>query len=190
MLIVLHKPYDVLSQFTPEIPGQRTLAEFGLPREVYPVGRLDRDSEGLLLLSNERTLVERLLHPRQAHPRTYHALVEREPTQEALAWLAHGIPLDGKPTLPCGVRRLIPAPAWPERVPPVRVRKNVVDCWLELILTEGRNRQVRRMTAAAGHPVLRLLRVATGHYQLGGLPAGQWKELDAAGRALVLMDKS
>jgi 23S rRNA pseudouridine2457 synthase len=90
MLIVLHKPYDVLSQFTPEIPGQRTLAEFGLPREVYPVGRLDRDSEGLLLLSNERALVERLLHPRQAHPRTYHALVEREPTPEALAALAGG----------------------------------------------------------------------------------------------------
>jgi len=188
MLIAFHKPYDVLSQFTAEVPGQRTLAEFGLPREVYPVGRLDRDSEGLLLLTNERALVDRLLHPRRGHPRTYQVLVERVPTLETLATLSAGVLLDGKPTLPCRVQRLDPPPAWPARVPPVRFRKNVEDCWLELILTEGRNRQVRRMAAAAGHPVLRLIRVAGGHFPLGSLAPGQWRELGAQERAQVLAE--
>ncbi|MES2706963.1 MAG: pseudouridine synthase [Verrucomicrobiota bacterium] len=185
MLIALHKPYDVLSQFTQEVPGQRTLAEFGLPGEVYPVGRLDRDSEGLLLLTNERNLVDRLLNPRQAHPRTYHVLVERVPEAEALARLAKGVPLDGKLTLPCTVRRLEPVPNWPARVPPVRFRKNVEDCWLELTLTEGRNRQVRRMTAAIGHPTLRLIRAAVGRFSLGSIAPGQWIEMDCAGREQV-----
>jgi 23S rRNA pseudouridine2457 synthase len=186
MLIALHKPFDVLSQFTPEQPGQRTLAEFGLPKEVYPIGRLDRDSEGLLLLSNERALVDRLLNPRRGHPRTYHVLVERVPDAAALATLARGVLLDGKPTLPCQVRLLEPAPDHPARVPPVRFRKNVTDTWLELTLTEGRNRQVRRMTAAVGHPTLRLIRVATGRFRLENLPAGQWRELFPAERDAVL----
>ena len=185
MLLALHKPYDVLSQFTPEVPGQRTLAEFGLPREVYPIGRLDRDSEGLLLLTNERDLVDRLLHPRQGHPRTYHVLVERVPDAAALARLEAGVPLDGQPTRPCKVRRLQPPPEYPPRLPPVRWRKNVEDCWLELTLTEGRNRQVRRITAAIGHPTLRLIRAAVGQFRLDGLAPGQWIEIDPAGRALV-----
>ena len=185
MLIVLHKPYDVLSQFTAELAGQRTLAEFGLPREVYPVGRLDRDSEGLLLLSNERSLVDALLNPKHEHPRTYHVLVERVPEPESLEKLASGVILDGAPTRPCQVRRLLEAPSHDPRVPPVRMRKNVEDCWLELILKEGKNRQVRRITAAVGHPTLRLLRVAIGGFLLGDLTPGQWRELTAAERDLV-----
>lgn len=186
MLIALHKPYDVLSQFTPEQPGQRTLAEFGLPKEVYAIGRLDRDSEGLLLLTNERALVDRLLNPRQGHPRTYHVLVERVPEDGALRTLSQEVMIDGRPTLPCKVHRLDPAPGYAPRVPPVRFRKNVPDCWLELTLTEGRNRQVRRMTAAIGHPTLRLIRTATGRFPLGDLPAGCWRELKAAEYAAVL----
>lgn len=185
MLIALHKPYDVLSQFTAEVPGQRTLAEFGLPKEVYPIGRLDRDSEGLLLLTNERALVDRLLNPRQGHPRTYHVFVERVPEEGTLATLARGVLLDGKLTLPCKVRRLEPAPCHTERIPPVRFRKNVLDCWLELTLTEGRNRQVRRMTAAIGHPVLRLIRVSVGRFSALELKPGEWRELDEAERQRV-----
>ena len=188
MLIAFHKPFDVLSQFTPELARQRTLAEFGLPREVYPVGRLDRDSEGLLLLTNERALVDQLLNPRQGHPRTYHVLVERVPGRAALERLASGVVLDGKPTLRCQVGLLDSPPDYPERIPPVRFRKHVPDCWLEMILTEGRNRQVRRMTAAVGHPTLRLIRVAGGRFCLGDLPSGQWRELNEAERSLVLMD--
>ncbi|RYD36770.1 MAG: pseudouridine synthase [Verrucomicrobiaceae bacterium] len=183
--MALNKPWDVLSQFTPELPGQRTLAEFGLPKEVYPLGRLDRDSEGLLLLTNERLLVDRLLNPREAHPRTYHVLVERVPETAALHRLARGVPLDGRSTLPCTVKRLETDPGYPPRVPPVRFRKNVEDCWLELTLTEGRNRQVRRMTAAIGHPTLRLIRAAIGGFHLGGLAPGTWVEVDPEGRTLV-----
>ena len=187
MLIAFHKPFDVLSQFTREMPGQRTLAEFGLPREVYPAGRLDRDSEGLLLLTNERDLVDRLLNPRHRHPRTYHVLVERIPAAAALEKLSMGVILDGKQTLRCSVSRMDPPPDYLERIPPVRFRKNVADCWLEITLTEGRNRQVRRMTAAVGHPTLRLIRVAGGRFWLNDLPAGQWKELNEGERALALM---
>ncbi len=186
MLIALHKPYDVLSQFTQEVAGQRTLAEFGLPREVYPIGRLDRDSEGLLLLSDERALVDRLLHPRHGHPRTYWVQVEGIPDEAALRHLREGVLIDNRKTLPCRVRRLDPAPALPPRDPPVRFRKTVPDTWLALELTEGRNRQVRRMTAAAGHPTLRLVRAMVGGYPLGDLPPGQWRALDAADRRRVL----
>ncbi len=186
MLIALHKPYDVLSQFTPEKPGQRTLAEFGLPKEVYPVGRLDRDSEGLLLLTNERALVDRLLNPRQGHPRTYHVLVERVPEPAALTQISRGVVLDGKVTRPCQAIRLEPEPNYPARVPPVRFRKNVPDCWIELTLTEGRNRQVRRMTAAVGHPTLRLIRTAIGKFSAPGLKCGTWRELTPEDRELML----
>lgn len=183
MLIVLHKPYGVLSQFTPDQPGQRTLAEFNFPKDVFPIGRLDQDSEGLLLLGNEREWVNRLLDPRLGHPRTYHVQVEGIPEPEALSRLTRGgLDLKGHRTLPCRARRLDPAPPFPPRDPPVRFRKSVPDCWIELVLTEGKNRQVRRMTAAVGHPTLRLVRVAIGEFSLDSLEPGDWRELSASER--------
>ena len=186
MLIALHKPYDVLSQFTPEVAGQRTLAEFGLPAGVYPIGRLDRDSEGLLLLSDERALVDRLLHPRHRHPRTYWVQVEKVPDEAALEQLRKGVMIDEMRTLPCRAWRLEAEPALSPRVPPIRVRKSVPDCWIVLELTEGRNRQVRRMTAAVGHPTLRLVRAKIGAYELGALAPCKWRELNESERRLVL----
>lgn len=180
MLIAFHKPYGVLSQFTPDHPGQRTLAEFGFPGDVFPIGRLDQDSEGLILLGNERQWVNRLLDPRHGHPRTYHVQVEGLPAPETLSRIARGgIDLKGHLTLPCLARKLEPAPDFPPREPPVRFRKSVPDCWIELVLTEGKNRQVRRMTAAVGHPTLRLVRVAIGGLPLGLLAPGEWRELAA-----------
>jgi len=186
VLIALHKPYGVLSQFTPE-PGSRwrTLAECGLPAGVYALGRLDADSEGLLLFSDEPGLNSRLLDPAAAHVREYWVQVEQIPGEAALAQLARGVVIGGQATLPCAVRRLEPAPAVPPRVPPIRVRKSVPDCWLALELVEGKNRQVRRMTAAIGHPTLRLLRVRIGRFVLGDLAPGRWRELTAAERAAV-----
>ncbi len=191
MLLALHKPYGVLSQFTPE-PGSRwrTLAEFGLPRNVYALGRLDADSEGLLLLSDEAGLNSRLLDPAQSHAREYWVQVERIPTGAALAELARGVTIGDYRTQPCGVRRLESAPGLPPRDPPIRLRKNVPDCWLALELTEGKNRQVRRMTAAVGHPTLRLVRARIGRLTLASLalPPGQWRELTRAERAAVFAD--
>lgn len=187
MLLALHKPYGVLSQFTPE-PGSRwrTLAEFALPKNCYALGRLDADSEGLLLLSDEPGLNSRLLDPKHAHRREYWAQVERVPTAESLARLACGaIPIDDYRTLPCRARLLDPAPAIAPRDPPIRVRKNVPDAWVSLELVEGKNRQVRRMTAAVGHPTLRLVRVRIGDFSLGELPSGAWRELTASERAAV-----
>lgn len=197
MLLALNKPYGVLSQFTPE-PGSRwrTLAEFGLPAGVYSLGRLDADSEGLLLLSDEPGLNTRLLDPRHAHAREYWAQVERVPNDAALARLARGVTLGraqqdcaptGFTTLPCRVQRLEPAPDLPPRDPPIRYRKNVPDCWLALELAEGKNRQVRRMTAAIGHPTLRLVRVRIGALTLASLALapGKWRELSRAERAAV-----
>lgn len=186
MLIAFHKPYGVLSQFTPDQPGQRTLADFGFPRDVFPIGRLDLDSEGLLLLGNERRAVSRLLDPAHGHPRTYQAQVEGIPTVAALSRLAAGgIDLKGHRTLPCKARIADPQPDFPPRDPPVRFRKSVPDTWIELTLTEGKNRQVRRMTAAVGHPTLRLVRVAVGGLRLDGLglDPGAWRELGAAERS-------
>ncbi len=181
MLLAIHKPYGVLSQFTPE-PGSpwRTLADFALPKGVYPLGRLDADSEGLLLLSGEAGLNTRLLDPEHGHSREYWAQVERIPTEASLRQLAEGVMIGDYLARPCRARRLEPAPAIAPRDPPIRVRKNVPDCWLSLELTEGKNRQVRRMTAAIGHPTLRLLRVAIGELKLEslGLTPGQWKQLD------------
>lgn len=188
MLIALHKPYGLLSQFTPE-PGSAwgTLAECGLPKGVYPLGRLDADSEGLLLLSDEPGLNSRLMDPKHGHRREYWALVERIPDDEAIRRLCAGVVIGGYQTLPCRARRLEPAPEWPPRDPPVRHRKTVPDCWLSLELTEGKNRQVRRMTAAIGHPTLRLVRVRVGELELTalGLAAGQWSELNATERKAV-----
>jgi len=179
MLLAFHKPYGVLSQFTPE-PGSkwRTLAAFGFPPGVYPLGRLDADSEGLLLLSDEPGLNSRLLDPRHAHRREYWVQVERVPTPASLRQLAQGgIPVDDHRTLPCCARRIDPAPTLPPRDPPIRVRKTVPDAWLALELVEGKNRQVRRMTAAVGHPTLRLIRMRIGDFTLGTLAPGQWREL-------------
>ncbi len=186
MLIAFHKPCGVLSQFTPDGSPNRPLAEFGFPKGVYPIGRLDADSEGLLLLSDEPELNDRLLNPRHAHRRTYWVQVERIPSDDSLAKLTRGLVIQGEKTLPCRARRLDPQPDVPPRDPPIRVRKNVPDCWLELELIEGRNRQVRRMTAAIGHPTLRLIRVKIGGLELGDMPAGGWLELDSSGRERAL----
>lgn len=177
MLIALNKPYGVLSQFTADGSPNRTLAEIGLPKNVYPIGRLDADSEGLLLLSDEPELNERLLHPRHAHGRIYWAQVERIPAADALARLARGVMVQSRKTLPCRAWLLDPQPVVPPRDPPIRFRKNVPDCWIALKLIEGKNRQVRRMTAAIGHPTLRLVRVQIGELALGALPVGTWREL-------------
>ena len=186
VLLALHKPYGVLSQFTPE-PGSRwrTLADFDLPKNSYALGRLDADSEGLLLLSDEPGLNTRLLDPKHGHQREYWAQVEGLPAATALARLERGVDLGTDRTLPCRVRRLDPAPALPPRDPPIRFRKNIPDCWLSLELTEGKNRQVRRMTAAIGHPTLRLVRVRIGEFRLGELAQGKWRELTPENRSAV-----
>jgi 23S rRNA pseudouridine2457 synthase len=186
VLLAFHKPYGVLSQFTPE-PGSRwgTLADFSFPPRVYPIGRLDADSEGLLLLSDEPEWNARLLHPSRAHEREYWALVEREPAPDALSILSRGIVLGGQRTLPCKARLLEPQPVVEPRDPPVRLRKTVVDCWISLELVEGKYHQVRKMTAAIGHPTVRLLRIRIGALGLGDQPRGVWRALGDAERKLA-----
>ncbi|MCW1883327.1 pseudouridine synthase [Luteolibacter flavescens] len=185
MLVAFHKPYGVLSQFTPDQPGQRTLAEFGFPKGIFPIGRLDQDSEGLILLGNEPRLVERFLDPRHGHPRTYHVQVEGDPDEAVMRKLAAGgIDLKGHRTLPCQAR-LLPDPGYPPRDPPVRFRKSVPDRWIELVLTEGKNRQVRRMTAAVGFPTLRLIRAKIGRLPLTSVEHGTWRELTPDDRQLL-----
>ena len=220
MLIAFHKPYGVLSQFSPDGSANRTLAGFGFPKNVYPIGRLDADSEGLLLLSDEPELNQRLLHPRHAHEREYWAQVERVPTNDGLRELERGAVIQGRKALPCRAWILepqpevfpapvaasrqsaaivsgecsvalcrdaaTPTPKLPLRDPPIRFRKTVPTCWIGLELVEGKNRQVRRMTAAIGHPTLRLIRVRIGRFKLLDLPAGKWKTLNEAERNLVL----
>jgi len=186
VLLAFHKPYGVLSQFTSDGSSNRTLAEFGFPKRVYPIGRLDADSEGLLLLSDEADLNARLLHPRHAHEREYWVQVERFPAIEALRRLEQGISVQGRKALPCRARILEPQPEMPPREPPIRFRKTVPTCWLAMNLVEGKNRQVRRMTAAIGHPTLRLIRVRIGRFDLGELRAGEWRELSQQERKLVL----
>lgn len=185
MLIAFHKPYGVLSQFTSDGSKNRSLAEFGFPKNVYPIGRLDADSEGLLLLSDEPTWNARLLEPRRAHQREYWVQVERIPDTEDLERLAAGVLIQGRRTLPCRVWRPEPQPDVPPRDPPIRFRKSVPDCWIVLELVEGKNRQVRRMTAAIGHPTLRLMRVRIGRLTLGDLPSGEWKILGSQERRLA-----
>jgi 23S rRNA pseudouridine2457 synthase len=224
MLIAFNKPFGVLSQFTSDPPRRRaaeagdapnrTLAEFGFPKAVYPIGRLDADSEGLLLLSDEAAWNEKLLHPRHAHEREYWAQVEKIPTPESLRKLEKGIVIQGRKTLPCRAWILEPQPetvaaprqsadtlsseqsatlcrdaATPKilpRIPPIRFRKSVPDCWIGLELTEGKNRQVRRMTAAIGHPTLRLIRMRIGRYWLDDLPPGEWRRLSVEDGKRVL----
>lgn len=186
MLLALHKPFNVLSQFTPDVEGQRTLAEFGFPKNVYPLGRLDYDSEGLLLLSDEAGLNTRLLDPRRSHWRTYWAQVEGEIAAEAARKLEQGVVIQGKKTLPARARSIVPNPEPPPRDPPIRYRANIPTSWLELELREGRNRQVRRMTAAVGFPTLRLIRMKIGEYRLpADLQPGQWTELAAGERRQI-----
>ncbi len=184
MLIAFHKPYGVLSQFTPDGSAHRTLAEFGFPKSVYPIGRLDADSEGLLLLSDEKSLNRRLLLPEHAHRRVYWVQVERVPSSADLSRLESGVVIQGYRTKPCHARLIAP-PALPERTPPIRFRKHIPTSWIELVLTEGKNRQVRRMTAAIGFPTLRLLRVQIGNFHLGNLAPGTWKVLTADERCAV-----
>ena len=173
------KPYDVLTQFT-DNQGRPTLADYVRMPNVYAAGRLDRDSEGLLLLTDDNKLKTRLTEPRFAHPRTYWVQVERIPDEAALSKLRHGLQLGDGPTKPTLVKLLEAEPDLPPRDPPIRVRKTGPDCWLQLTLTEGRNRQVRRMTAAVGHPTLRLVRCAIGNITLAGLKPGEWQALTDA----------
>jgi 23S rRNA pseudouridine2457 synthase len=222
VLIAFHKPFGVLSQFTGDLPRQcastaggppnRALAEFGFPKNVYPIGRLDAESEGLLLLSDEPEWNEKLLHPRHAHEREYWAQVEKIPTPESLKKLEKGVLVQGRKTLPCRAWLLEPQPeirwgeatdepghssqetargdarptAIPPRHPPIRFRKSVPDCWIGLELVEGKNRQVRRMTAAIGHPTLRLVRVRIGNFWLDDLPPGQWRVLSLEESRFIL----
>jgi 23S rRNA pseudouridine2457 synthase len=176
VLIKLFKPYDVLCQFT-DAQGRPTLKEFVKVPGAYPVGRLDRDSEGLVLLTDDGVLAHRLTDPRYEHPRTYLVQVERVPTGESLEALRSGVVLSDGPTRPAEVERVEPPPDLPDRPVPIRFRKNVPTAWIRLTLREGRNRQVRRMTAAVGFPTLRLVRVAIGPVALGDLAPGEAREL-------------
>ncbi len=173
-IIAFNKPYGVLSQFTAE-GATATLATFGFPSDVYPVGRLDRDSEGLLLLSDDGPFIHQLLNPRFGHERVYWVQVEGDPAEDAVARLVEGVILKDGPAHALRARRLLEAPRLPPRNPPVRYRRSIPTVWLELTLGEGRNRQVRRMTAAVGHPTLRLVRISIGRLELGALPPGQWR---------------
>lgn len=177
MLIAFNKPYGVLSQFTADGSHNRPLAEFGFPKNVWPIGRLDADSEGLLLLSAEPEWNAQLLQPRHAHEREYWAQVERIPSSDALKQLERGLVIEGRKTLPCRAWMLEPQPVIAPRNPPIRFRKSVPDCWIGLELIEGKNRQVRKMTAAIGHPTLRLMRVRIGNFWLDELEAGKWRTL-------------
>ena len=177
--ILFHKPHGVLSQFTDNTAEnqRRTLKEYISVPSVYPVGRLDWDSEGLLLLTDCGQLQHRLAHPRFQHPRTYWVQVERIPDAAALSQLEQGVVIEDYRTRPAKVQMLSAEPLLPPRDRPIRFRKNVPTAWLEMTLTEGRNRQVRRMTAKVGFPTLRLVRVAIGHLRLDGLDSGQWRNL-------------
>jgi 23S rRNA pseudouridine2457 synthase len=175
--LLFYKPYGVLSQFTGG-GGKKTLSLFGpFPPHVYPVGRLDADSEGLLLLTDDRKTLFRLTDPRFAHPRTYVVQVERVPDQDALERLHRGVMIQGKQTRPAEVELLSSEPDLPPRPVPIRFRKSVPTAWLRITLREGRNRQIRRMTAAAGYPTLRLVRVSIGPFSLRGLNPGTLREL-------------
>jgi 23S rRNA pseudouridine2457 synthase len=177
LLVAFNKPYGVLCQFTDRgAPPRPTLAGFGLPPGVYPAGRLDFDSEGLLLLTDDGALAHRLSDPRHKQPKTYLVQVEGTPDEAQLAALRAGVELKDGRTRPARARRIEAPPLWP-RDPPVRFRKTVPDAWLELTIGEGRNRQVRRMTAAVGLPTLRLVRVAIGPHALDGLAPGDWRTL-------------
>lgn len=174
MVILFNKPYGVLSQFTPE-SGHRALNEFGFPPGVYAAGRLDHDSEGALLLTDDGRLIKKLLDPKNEHPRTYLAQVDGQITQEAVDQLIKGVTIKGYHTKPCKAEIIEqPENLW-ERVPPIRYRANIPTSWVKLTLIEGKNRQVRHSTAAVGFPTLRLIRISIGDLSLDGLQPGEWR---------------
>ena len=177
LYLAFNKPFGILSQFTSDNAAE-TLANFKLPADVYACGRLDKDSEGLLLLTDDGALIERLLNPKNDKVKTYWVQVEKIPTPEALAKLAAGVKILDYQTKPCVVHILEPQPLLPDRSPPIRTRLTVPTCWIEIELTEGKNRQVRRMTAAVGFPTLRLIRKKIGKLNLGDLLPGEFREIN------------
>jgi 23S rRNA pseudouridine2457 synthase len=174
---LLNKPYGVLSQFTDKNNRLTLNSIYKFPKDIYPVGRLDLDSEGILLLTNDKSLTDYLLNPKNRHEREYYVQVEDIPTEEALQKLRQGIELKDGKTLPAKIK-LIDDPQFPARVPPIRERKNIPVSWISMTLSEGRNRQVKRMTAAAGYPTLRLIRVRIKNLLIGNLQSGEVRELN------------
>lgn len=189
-VILFNKPFNVLCQFT-DREGRATLADYIPLPGVYAAGRLDYDSEGLLVLTDDGRLQQRIADPRHKLSKTYWVQVEHLPSAEALEQLRHGVVLRDGPTRPAQARLIEPPAIWP-RTPPIRERKSIPTAWIELTIREGRNRQVRRMTAAVGHPTLRLIRVAVGPWRLGGLAPGEWAEgeLPPAWRRPAVQKKS
>lgn len=175
--LVFHKPYGVLSKFT-DAEGRPTLADYVDVRHVYPAGRLDMHSEGLLLLTSDGELAQKLTSPRYKVPKTYWVQIERVPSEAALTQLRHGVLVKGTRTRPARVELLSKEPSVYPRPVPIRFRKSVRTVWLRMEIQEGMNRQIRRMTAQVGHPTLRVIRVAIGLIQLGSLPPGHWRLLD------------
>lgn len=184
-ILRFYKPYGVLTKFT-DAEGRPTLADFVDVPNVYPVGRLDMDSEGLLILTDFGVLNQRLTDPAFRHPRTYLVQIERTPDEVALEQLRAGVVIEKKMTLPAHVELLHYEPDLPPRDPPVRFRKSVPTAFLKMTLYEGRNRQVRKMTAAVGHPTLRLIRISSGPIQLAGLQPGEWRDLTEEDRITLL----
>ncbi|MBT3982184.1 MAG: pseudouridine synthase [Bacteriovoracaceae bacterium] len=166
---LVHKPFMVLCQFTSE-GDVKNLSELGLPEGIYPAGRLDKDSEGLILLTDDGPLINQLLEPKKEHPRTYHVQVDNIPNSDAIEKMKSGLLIKNYQTKPCSVNLLRERPDHAERTPPIRIRKNIPTSWLEVILTEGKNRQLRRMTAAINHPTLRLIRTKILNLTLDMVP--------------------
>ena len=179
MLIAFNKPFGVICKFSPE-PGKETLADFIRVKNVYPAGRLDTDSEGLLLLTDDGALQARISSPKFKLAKVYWAQVEGSPSEDALAALRRGVDLGDFKTQPAGARLIDPPPDLWARDPPIRFRAKIPTSWLEITLREGKNRQVRRMTAKVGFPTLRLVRAAIGNISVESLPPGEWRELDAS----------